>query len=324
MVIVFLTILFPILSITSIYIDPIETDISPSKSNMIARNSYQESIIIKGDIDFLQKAQMYNWKGNGTNSDPFIIEDLLFRFNEFGFAVYDSQIPFVLRNCTFLGNTVNTSHCAILLFNVINAMFINNSLLNIGDGFEIIYSSQLTIEHNLVNNSKLSSIWFTSVHNSSINHNLVTFSRASGIYLVDSYNNSISANTVRNSSSNGLWIHNSSNSIISNNIFNSNGYNGLCIEAESKNNVILDNIIKRNSQSGIFLGKKTEFNCINCNNISFNAIPITDKGNNNIFADNILEYSFKSTSYYFPLFLFLFYFIKCIKYRKTKYYDLSQ
>jgi len=171
----------------------------------------------------------------------------------------------------------------------------------VGHGSAIILKANgITLERIYVRNSSKSIDYSPAGISVYSNDNIINFNKASnchiGIYLSNSNSNKIQENEVkdcdygiflysskdniisRNEISNNLWnaveIFMSGNNLIQNNKIISNGYSsikgsGVKLENSDKNNIILGNILKYNSESGIDLADSSN-NIIKGNEIEYN------------------------------------------------------
>lgn len=183
-------------------------------------NLIQSPISINGDNDFKNIASTYNWKGNGTSENPYIIENLTIQTNtNLAISIGETTVYFIIRNCIVSSQTSD----GIALSNVKNGLLINNtSGNNAAQGIDISYSSNINLTNNKINNNK-----------------------GNGIYIGESNKILIDNNSVANNSLSGIQlVSNSIHDIIVNNSFDSNFASGIYIGDKSNNNGIFGNIIQ--------------------------------------------------------------------------------
>ena len=152
--------------------------------------------------------------GNGTYSEPYVIEDLIIDGGGSGSCIYilNSKVYFRVENCT---------------------------VYNAGD--EISYSIDAGIR-------------FKGVSNGTLIINDCSSNPVIGIYLEDCYNNTLSGNIVNsNSLGYGIYLDNSHNNTLLGNTANYNGDIGIYLGG-SDNNTISGNIVNDNDRDGILLG----------------------------------------------------------------------
>ncbi len=110
------------------------------------------SLAIHSDIDFVT----YGFSGNGTSSNPYIIENLNLSANlTYGIYINDTTKHFIIRNC-------NISHYdfGVYLYNVAagTAVIEENTLHDVGRGIYNYYSDQPIIRRNTVLNYTIKAI----------------------------------------------------------------------------------------------------------------------------------------------------------------------
>jgi len=173
--------------------------------------------------------------GNGTYSDPYVIEDLVIDGGGSGSCIkiewsYDY---FKIENCT-LYNSGNieyadgTCDAGILLYGSSNGRLIDNILSNNLHGIELYGCYNFTLSRNDVNNNIY------------------------GIFLRFSGNHTISRNSIYNNDY-GIYLHNTENNIFSVNTINNNNFGGIYLDWDSNNNEISGNSVNNNGVYGIGL-----------------------------------------------------------------------
>ncbi|MCK5141264.1 MAG: right-handed parallel beta-helix repeat-containing protein, partial [Candidatus Heimdallarchaeota archaeon] len=108
--------------------------------------------------------------GNGIESDPYIVEDIIFTGTVFCLSVLNSVKHFIIRNCTISGNI------GLILSNVTNGQIIeSNIILNDGEGMNIDSCSTILISGNIITDNDvgvlISSCTFVSLSNNKIGNN---------------------------------------------------------------------------------------------------------------------------------------------------------
>ncbi len=151
---------------------------------IIDNSSYTsfEPIRIDNDIDFINKATEWNWPGNGTAENPFIIEGYDINGCGSGYCIYvgNTTHNFMVKDC-FLHNA-----SGLMLYNVQNSNIINNTVINNEYGLNLDRSHNNMILHNNISNNYLGICMFlseTNIKNCKIDGN--TF----GIYNIGDANN---------------------------------------------------------------------------------------------------------------------------------------
>jgi len=227
--------------------------------------------------------------GNGTYSDPYIIEDLEIDGEGSGNSILieNSNVYFKIVNCT-LYNAEWGSEAGIGLLNVNNSQLIGNncsySQLGIvfGDGWGGGSCYNNTLSGNIVNNNR-GGILLSDSFNNTVSGNTANNNTWCGIYILACNYTVISGNTMNDNNMNGLHLA-GNNSIISGNIMNDNNMHGMWI-AYSYNNTFLRNTVNNNNWSGICLFD-SNYNTISGNILNNNEQGITLSGSYNNISGN--------------------------------------
>ncbi|MEF8874553.1 MAG: hypothetical protein V5A88_07795, partial [Candidatus Thermoplasmatota archaeon] len=93
-----------------------------------------EVITINGDEEFNELASSENWSGDGSISNPWVIEGYQIdaKGKRYGIKISNTTNHFVIKNC-YLHNTsggYNEEDFGIYMFNVENGLVTNNTLSN--------------------------------------------------------------------------------------------------------------------------------------------------------------------------------------------------
>ncbi|MHA2180484.1 MAG: right-handed parallel beta-helix repeat-containing protein [Promethearchaeota archaeon] len=266
--------------------------------------------------------------GNGTYSEPYIIEDLVINtFPESGILIENSNAYLIIENCS-IGHAAQPN-AGIELVNVNNSQIINNDCSLNYHGIYLRYCNNNTISGNIA--SDTDSFGYTLAygilleycHNNIISGNTANYSGDGGIHLRSCDNNIVSGNIVNDgddfaillsncknnfvsgntandvgtppwnvglSTNDGIGIVGSVNNIVTDNIINNNGRVGISL-VDSHENTISRNTVNSN-QYGIWLRWDNSYNVVSENVISGNShhgIFITDQSNHNSITGNILS-----------------------------------
>jgi len=185
--------------------------------------------------------------GQGTYSDPYVIEDLVIDGGGSSSCIFieNSIAVFRIENCTVY-NSGNFSHAGIKLSNVTYSFLKNNNCSSNNIGLYLNSSSYCYISGNIINdnirdgiymyNSKYSVVWekntinnnyygigiyfsnYNFVLNNTLNNNI-----GDGVFLYYSHYNNFSGNNLNGS---GFEVHGSLKGLATNNIYNTNLVNG--------------------------------------------------------------------------------------------------
>ena len=228
-----------------------------------------EKIHIDGNSEWIAFKNDGKCTGNGTYSEPYVIEDLVIDAGgwESGILIENSDVFFKIENCTFYdsGGFTPSDHAIIELSNANNGNLTNNNCSN-----------------------NYSGIYLSNSYNNTISGNTANYN-SFGIYLSNSDYNTLSDNNISNSDL-GIFLHQSENNSLSDNNVTYNGYAGIYI-VYGKFNVLLGNTVKNTTCYGVLL-ERSQNNIIEGNFIINNRVGISlfcsadNEVSNNIFNGN--------------------------------------
>ena len=244
--------------------------------------------------------------GNGTYSEPYVIEDLVIDAGGSGSGIFieNSDVYFRIENCTLYNAAGWTppdpdDSGGIRLLNVDNSQLINNNCSSNPIGILLASSDNNTISENIVNNNSWIGIFLIESDNNIISGNTVNNNTAFGLCSPDCFFNNISTNVFKNNNIVGIYSNICSNLTISGNTV-INSMHGIFIANDMYDNV-LGNDVHHNSENGIFI---RAVNCnISGNNASYNGVngiflegwwaweSIWEGGVNNTISGNIANYN---------------------------------
>lgn len=198
-------------------------------------------ILINGNSDWIFYKSLEYCTGNGTYSQPYIIDGLT--INEDGpscIHIENTNVYFIIRNCTLINS--EPFGTGIEIQNVTNSQLIANncswkfSSSNSYFGIHLNNCYNNTIQNNTANNGWVGITLLnsnkTEISGNSVNNNLgshVYSDRGYGIFLYESNNNSIVGNMV-NYNAVGIGLNQSNYNLISGNTLLGNDY---CIQISS-------------------------------------------------------------------------------------------
>ncbi len=117
----------------------------------------QQPFRIDNDSEFEGLASSYGWKGDGSESNPWVIEGLDINGSESGLCIYigNTTDDFIVKNCSLhhASRNLSSKNTALTLFNVSKGSIVNNDIWNNGRGLDMISSKDLTIRNNSIRNS---------------------------------------------------------------------------------------------------------------------------------------------------------------------------
>jgi len=229
---------------------------NPPAPDVSARISYtvHSPISINGNAQFNHTNFPNNGvvSGNGTVSNPYIIEDWDINSTGTLFAIYifNTTAHFKIMNCYLH----NADSAGIRLTRVSNGSVINNDCINNKyDGIILMRASNNTIINNrCFNNSLEDGILLTlySVNNTIANN--VCVDNVYGIDLDTTSNHNVIFNNTCESNACSIYIYSSRKNIITNNICSNSSSYGLYIftTASSSLNMIWNNTFYHNNGAG--------------------------------------------------------------------------
>jgi parallel beta-helix repeat protein len=222
-------------------------------------------IYINGNSGWIDFKNDGNCTGEGTYSEPYVIEDLVIDSGATGdcILIENSDVYFKIENCT-LYNT-GSGQSGIRLSYVNNAQLINNDCSFNGYGIRLDYSDNITISENKMNNNFLV-----------------------GMELTGSDNITISGNTANHNNDCGLYLYECENLVLLGNMLNYNRV-GIYLESCNNNDVMGNNVNNNYPETGIFVSD-CDSNTISGNNVNYNhdrGISLWYSDNNEITENNV-------------------------------------
>jgi len=265
------------------------------------------NIHIDGNSGWIAFKNDGNCTGEGTYSDPYIIEDLV--IDNGSIYIENSDVYFKIENCTLYYS--GEFGMGIYLYRANNSLIIRNNCSWNYYGIVLADCSNNTISGNIANNNAYGIFLWGDNNTISGNtandnywgimlmgsNNIISGNNANdniqrGIHLESGDNNAISGNTANNNWF-GIVLLDSSNDTILGNIANNNTYYGIVL-LDSSNDTIMGNTANKNTYYGIFLWGSNN-NTITKNIINYNnntGIVVDTSNGNNIYLNcfnNILN-----------------------------------
>ena len=177
-----------------------------------------DTIFIDGNNVFADNASSEDWGGNGTLTNPYIIENYIINasFNTHGIEIRNTDVYFIIRNISVSDGLSNYNY-GIYLNNVTNGELINNTADNNLVGFLLRDSNNNTLTGNVATNSLHGfRIWYS--NNNTLTNNTANDNLEYGMFLDNSNNNTITGNTLLMNELAGLYEKECSGNYISDNI----------------------------------------------------------------------------------------------------------
>lgn len=190
--------------------------------------------------------------GDGTYSDPYIIEDFEIDGGGSGSCILieNSNVYFKIENCTVYNSGSEINDAGIELGSVSNGFLINNDASNHDNfGIYLAGSNNNTVTGNIATNND-NGIVLGNSHNNTLSGNIATgntfwygielaycrnntvlgnnaTNNLNGIVLFYSLNNTISGNIVNSNTNIGIYLHDSHYNTVTLNMMENNGFNDL-------------------------------------------------------------------------------------------------
>ncbi|MFX1282788.1 MAG: NosD domain-containing protein [Promethearchaeota archaeon] len=294
---------------------PYTTLISPVRT-VDKVNVDSNSIYIGSDDDFLQMASQMNWDGEGTATNPFLIENLTLHGTEWQrvIDIQGTSVYFIISNCTIIGGEIGihllglsngvivdnsisfSTDSGIRLEFIEDSRITQNNIYNCSTGIYLARSSKIELRNNVLSNNSYG-IQFRNSNRNLIKQNSI-FHNKYGIFIDDSWNNDIIQNNITKNlrhrqfywwwyGGDGITLYSSYSNTIQNNSILENNNNAIQLQ-DSNDNYIRDNTVSVNMENGIDLSYSPE-NFIQGNLIENNRRGINlDRSFNNIIVDNML------------------------------------
>jgi len=230
-------------------------------------------IIINGNGDFHTQALNEGWFGDGTEGNPYVIEDYIINisypnYHSNGIDIQNTNVYFIIQKVT-IHNEHGYDNSGFSLFNVKNGELRDNTAINNNYGFFLQYATNITLIGNTA-------------------YNDFTASYGTGFYLQNSTNNILMGNTVDSDNEYGFYLQSSANNTLTGNIASKNYNHGFKLN-ESSNNSFIDNIANDNL-FGFYLQNSTNNNLIgNTANNNYRDGILLHSSANNVLTNNIFN-----------------------------------
>jgi parallel beta-helix repeat protein len=259
------------------------------KSEAISLFNYEihDPIVIDGNVDFIAQARAENWLGDGSESNPIIINGLTISGSGAPGAlisIYNTDLHFRITS-SFLSGEEHGISLSSVLNGVITKNIITN---NFNNGITIFGSSNNNkITNNTISNCRIGVASDFAYHNT-FSFNLIKNMSSAGFIIQNGcFDNLLDSNVLSECGEFGILVGDLGNvysNILRNNTIYATAGAGIDIISESCLNQVLKNTIHNNGGIGIHINTGS-LNVVYDNNIYDNfveGIRISDSDNNNI------------------------------------------
>jgi parallel beta-helix repeat protein len=247
----------------------------------VSQHTFHDVIYIQGDEDFAQHAADENWTGDGSEENPYIIENYeINRTSEIGIEIISTTVHFIIRDSIINGRD------SMIQLNMVRNGIIENCVLDNNDDCIILENSNnIQIKRNVIHSNWDFGITLSNSHNIIITDNNFT-DCSRGISLYKSTGNEISSNNFTECYR-SIRISSSGDNRITWNNISGNDY-GISLD-NSNNNFIENNTVNLNYNYGIYLKHSNE-TTIAYNNLENNSrgIGIDYSINNKVYNNSMV------------------------------------
>ncbi len=248
--------------------------------------SLHAPINLTSDTDLMEQASINGWSGNGTHSNPIIIEDIQIIADGVCFGAANITKFFVLRNSILETSAIDTG--AIYLNAVSNGRFENCTIVADQNTIHADGAINCTFENNILTTTKQYAMLLENSKNCVIRNNTIN-GEGTGIRMESTEDSIISWNLVFGFSARGMSLYNVTGTKFYNNRLWNNERGGFVGEftsnCEFANNVIHDNLY------GIFLIKSQSCKIAN-NSMSHNiysGVKLSRGDRFTLFANDLFD-----------------------------------
>jgi len=273
----------------------IRPEIRPT-STYLPSGTPHDPIIINGDANFNDTADVENWAGNGSYVNPYVIEGLnvnLIGTSDICINIRNTRVHFIIRDC-YVNGTYGEYTFGFYLVNITNALIINNTCTNNYASINLRNSTGNTISNNNCSSNTNMGIRLQEVSTFNvIEHNTCNENAGYGIYMERSHSNIVRSNNCTANGGYGIrireedWISTHNN--LTGNICSHNFNDGMHISSRFGLIVVANNICTHNGGTGIYLSSVTSVVTNNtCTNNEYYGF-ILGSGSDHIVANNTCD-----------------------------------
>ncbi|MFX0102975.1 MAG: NosD domain-containing protein [Candidatus Hodarchaeota archaeon] len=195
-----------------------------------------------------------NKTGNGTISNPYIIENLEIDALGTGspILISDTFSHLVIRNCTLNNSGTNMQDAGIRLYNCTNLNITNCTIYDNENGLYLRETINCNYSSNNIRNN-FYGIQTLNTNNTLIFGNNITNNSGSGLYLDVSNSNNVSYNNISDNDDYGIYSSYSIGNIIEDNILVNHTEPGIYLFWSNSETIASNNITQYNKQPGIMV-----------------------------------------------------------------------
>jgi parallel beta-helix repeat protein len=274
--------------------------LSFSNSALITDKKVHSGLLIIGNSDFRTQATTENWPGDGSQSNPYLIENLQINgsgdiYSDTGETLIDirnTDVHFRLQNLQ-----LSHSRYGIRLTYVVNGQIVNNTISDCYSGIILRNSEKIVLSDNFLHNNGRKKFLHPQVTNNAISGKHILYwqniNRRTALISTDQfsliYKTSLEVTSQEISDQPaGLVVLFGSELLIHENIFSNNSREGLHLSSVERS-IITNNTINNNS-AGIILSS-SNYNTLSHNIVTNNPINGIDIFNSfgSILTSNLLN-----------------------------------
>ncbi|MGY5872402.1 MAG: NosD domain-containing protein [Candidatus Thorarchaeota archaeon] len=222
-----------------------------------------ETFRISSDDDFVDQG----WAGNGSESNPFIIEGLVFRTEFYSIAVEDTTKHFEIRRCLFTNIDPHIDNQALIFQNVTNGRVTNCFINETFAGIILGDSTDCQFTDNIVFGNFFGAIFIEGGLGILIANNTI-HDAGFGISLIETTDFTIQDNRIYECYR-GMFLLDVQSCTILGNMIWRNTYG---IDLTRGNSTIMNNTIYGNTEIGIRVSTGIASNMIYGNHIGWNGV----------------------------------------------------
>ena len=250
-----------------------------SSSAHVPAYESREPINITSDLDFAEQG----WPGNGTQSDPYVIEGYEIRGYFFCVFIRNTSAYFVVRNCILARGDRHANGQGVLCRNVTHGTVQNCIIEEKNSGVSLWNCSHCVVADNTVVRSFSYGIDVLNSYSCTLTNNTIA-DTPDGVWIITSEDCTVDGNRVYDTYR-GIRLTDSVHCLIVNNTSfrNSCGISLLANDSE-----VVGNVVYGNTGRGVSITSGASFNSVFRNAIGWNGVGnAEDDGNSTTWDDNV-------------------------------------